>query len=95
MAERTYSLIQAAKLAIDVQNASNLSGVVRSFADIMPTLWDEADREKKGTDWVNTHPIVLLFVSKIADLSRYTHGSESENFGKAYAECKLLAARVA
>ena len=86
------TLKQAAQTSLDVQNACNLSGVVRSFADITATLWDEAHRQEKGTDWVNTHPVVILFMSKLCSLSRYTCGSESDNFRQAYDAVKKLAA---
>lgn len=85
------TLQRAAQLALQVQDACNLSGVVRSFDQVMTAVWDEARRSEKGTDWVNTHPIALLFVSKICDLSRYTYGSETENFRVAYEACKTLA----
>jgi hypothetical protein len=82
---------RAAELAISVQDACNLSGVVHSFSQVMSAVWKEAERTQKGTDWVNTHPITLMFVSKICDLSRYTYGAEQANFGKAYDACKALA----
>jgi hypothetical protein len=77
---------EAARQALNVQDACNLSGVVRSFASVIEILWKEPGC--KGTDWVNTHPIAVLFSSKIASLT----GSESsENFGKAYLDCQKLA----
>jgi hypothetical protein len=35
----------------------------------MPVLWDEARKQGQGTDWVNRHPIVRVFLSKLADLN--------------------------
>lgn len=92
MEERKYTLQQAAQMAIDVQNACNLSGIVRDLPAIMSTIWEQARREEKGTDWVNTHPIALMFISKLCDLSRYGYGDQVDNFGKAYDVCKRLAA---
>ena len=56
--------------ALVIQDASNLSGVVQSFATVVRLLWDDARRLHKGTDWVNGHPIVVLFTDKLADMAR-------------------------
>lgn len=61
---------EAAKFALDVQSASNLSGVVKSFALVMEVLWAEARKEGHGTEWVNTHPIAVLFATQINHLTR-------------------------
>jgi hypothetical protein len=37
----------------------------------MDVLWAEArDGEGRGTEWINTHPIVTLFLDKLASLNR-------------------------
>lgn len=79
---------QAAQIALDVQNAVNLSGVVRSFAEATQAVWDEAHKNGKGTEWVNTHPIVLLFVDKLADLS----GQPVMNYAQITREVEKIAA---
>ena len=56
--------------ALDVQNASNLSGVVHSFGKVLDALWEEARAGGHGTAWVNTHPITRLWVDKLASLAR-------------------------
>lgn len=84
------TLQQAAQAAIDVQNACNLSGVVRTFAEITAVLWDEARRQRHGTDFVNQHPISQLFASKIADLTRVEY--DSLTYSRAYDAAKALAA---
>jgi hypothetical protein len=62
---------EAAQTALDVQDACNLSGVLNSFASIvMDVIWPEAHRTAHGTEWVNTHPIVTLFLDKLASLNR-------------------------
>lgn len=62
---------QAAQQALDVQDACNLSGVALSFSDILSNvIWPEAHRIGKGTDWVNQHPIVTLFLDKLNSLNR-------------------------
>lgn len=83
------TLNEAAKEAITVQDACNLSGVVHAFSRIMSeVLWPEAHQLGKGTDWVNQHPISVMFSSKIASLT----GSEVDSsFGEAYAKCSEMA----
>lgn len=75
--------------ALEVQSACNLSGVVRTFAEIMPRIWAEARRQGKGTDWVNHHPISRLFAAQVAYLAgvgMHMHGGN--DYGAAYDECK-------
>lgn len=57
------------KEALEVQNACNLSGVVHSFSKAMSDLWELANKEGKGTTWVNTHRVSRLFADKILSLS--------------------------
>ncbi len=74
------------KSALEVQNAVNLSGVVRTFSEITSRIWHEARQKGKGTDWVNQHPICVLFSSKISSLA----GSEQPvKFGSSYEKCNL------
>jgi hypothetical protein len=54
--------------ALTVQDACNLSGVVQAFATAMRCVWDDARRLGKGTEWVNCHPIAVLFVDKLQDM---------------------------
>src|SRR5882757_2931936 len=91
MADRS---IQAAKLALDVQNASNLSGVVHSLDEIVSdVLWPEARRQGKGTKYVNQHAIVTLFLHKLTSLN----GCECfcseciNNYGRATAAVQKIA----
>ena len=56
--------------ALTVQSASNLSGVVHSFSEILTRLVKEAQEQGKGTDWINTHPICVLFAEQIAHLTK-------------------------
>ena len=65
------TLQQAAQQAMDVQDACNLSGIVRSFDRIVQeVLKPEAERLGKGIEWVNEHPISKLFIDKFASLAR-------------------------
>ena len=79
----------AAQTALDCQDACNLSGVVFAFARAMQIICDEANAKGYGTAWKNEHPIVILFVDKLADLSR----ARLMNL-KAYASCMKLAKGV-
>ena len=92
--KKVMTLQQAAQTALDVQDACNLSGVAHSFVDIvMDVLWPEARRLNHGTDWVNQHPIVTLFLDKLASLNRTQClcGESCSNFSKAYAAVHGLA----
>jgi hypothetical protein len=86
--EESMSLIEAGKESLVVQDGSNLSGIVYSFASVVEALWMEATRIGAGTLWVNCHPVSKLYCYKMADLSR---ANSFEDFGEAYAECRKLA----
>ena len=67
----TLTIQQAARVVLDCQDACNLSGVLASFKEIVhETLWPEARRLGKGTEWINQHPICTLFLSKLGSLNR-------------------------
>ena len=66
--------------AIDVQDACNLSGVARSFAELLPRVWAEAHEGSHGTAWVNEHPICVLYTNKMMDLA---HADVPERYGAA------------
>lgn len=89
---------EAAKEAIDCQNSINVSGVLRTFQKIVSdVIWPEADRLGKGTDWVNRHPIVTLFLSKLCSLNGgFASNEHNETRGTfdylhALDECEKLA----
>jgi hypothetical protein len=66
----TMTIQQAARVALDCQDGCNLSGVLASFKEIVhEVIWPEARRLAKGTEFVNTHPIVTLFLSKLCSLN--------------------------
>jgi hypothetical protein len=77
-------LKDAAQMALGIQNGVNVSGLVHSFSQVMTTIWAEAHKEGKGTDWVNRHPVVVLFADKIKSLA-------GDDFATAYEECERLA----
>ena len=69
--------------AIDVQNAVNLGGVIHSFDRIVNRL----QNMKKGTDWVNSHPICKLFATQIEHLTSKT------DYMKSHEHCEIEARR--
>ena len=51
------------------QDACNLSGVAHQLSRVLPRVWAEARAAEQGTDYVNRHPLVILYVAKMADLA--------------------------
>jgi hypothetical protein len=75
---------EAAKEALLVQDACNLSGVVHSFSRLLTdVIWPEAHAQGKGTDYVNNHPVVALFIDKLRSLC-------STDVMDAWKECERL-----
>lgn len=56
----------------------------------MSAVWDEAHRQGRGTAWVNTHPVVTLFLDKLADLNG--NWLQCPQIGRAYDEVREIAA---
>lgn len=80
------NLQQAAQMALDVQCACNLSGVVRSFARVMDAI------PPGSTDERNKHPIAILFATQIAYLSGVAVVVDSScDYNAAYKACMDLA----
>lgn len=82
---------QIALSALYVQTACNLSGVVKSFADATTVLWAEAQARGEGTEWVNKHPISVLYAYQIAHLSGISADDGCEPYHSASVECERLA----
>jgi hypothetical protein len=84
---------EAAKTAIEVQDACNLSGVLASFQRIVSdVLWPEAHKQKAGTEFVNQHAISTLFLSKLCSLNG---GHYACDYLAASDECERIAASEA
>lgn len=65
---RTYE--ELIKEALDIQNASNLSGVVHTFSRAITDLREILSKEGKfSTEAMNGHPVSILYSSKIASLT--------------------------
>ena len=60
---------EAAKSALEVQDACNIGGVSRTFAGAVAAVFGEAHLQGKGNDWVASHPIVTMFLLKMAELN--------------------------
>lgn len=78
--------------AIQVQDACNLLGVSKGFADTLLTLKRllETDGLPNDTDAIRSHCITRLWASKIHDLAGMGL-SDTEHYGAAYEECRKLA----
>ena len=72
--------------ALRVQDASNLSGVVHCWSEVLTNLWEIARKDNHDTKWVNEHPISKLFAEKCYDLSK-----ANLNSLEAFEECRKLA----
>jgi hypothetical protein len=79
---------EAAQTVLDMQDASNLSGIIFSLPDIMQAICSEGNRLGKGTEWRNTNPIVSMFISKLGDLNR---GRFDQHWPTDYDTVKMLA----
>jgi len=52
--------------AILSQSACNLSGLVHSLSEVLPRIWEESN----GTNEVNNHPIVRMYLEQFNHLCR-------------------------
>jgi hypothetical protein len=83
----TLTYQDAARTAIECQDACNLSGVAFSFAQAIQAICDESHRLAKGTDWRNSHPIVTLYLSKLCSLN---HGYYERDYHNASDACEAI-----
>lgn len=56
--------------ALDAQSACNLSGIVKQLARDMDQIWEEARAKGEGTDYVNQHPVVRLYIEQMVHLNK-------------------------
>lgn len=81
-AVKVRTMKELAALALNVQDACNLSGVAHSFSEIVTEIRMHLEAEGKGgTDNVNQHPICVLFINKLSSLS---HAEDVSSFTHAY-----------
>lgn len=50
-------------------SAVNLSGIVHSFDDVIGRIREDAREIGEGTDWVNRHPICVLYAEALHTLT--------------------------
>jgi hypothetical protein len=94
VAKRSFTAPQqAAQTALDVENTISLSGVLHTLDHVITdVIWPEARKQGKGTEFINTHPIVTLFLHKLTTLN----GSECfcsacvANYSRATAEVEAI-----
>jgi len=82
------------KLALQVQDASNINGVIRSLQlEVIPAVHEETGYREQGTSYVQNHPAVVLFIYKLADMAGIiTLSGDSENsYFTASAACEAKA----
>lgn len=71
--------------ALMVQDACNLSGVTHSLSRFMEAMAPHAfGQPGRGTDWLNHHPVAVLFCDKMTDLA----GRSPRRFSDAYDWCE-------
>ena len=80
--------------ALAVQSAVNLSGVVHAFSEAMDELWAEADYMGEGTDYVNQHPVSVLFAGAIYRLTRPGYNREFTAGDTAWFDASEYACRL-
>jgi hypothetical protein len=80
------TLKQAAQTALDVQNACNLSGVLRTWGETR----DAVNAACAGTRERNGHPVNVLFANKCADMTGQ-FCDDAEPYSRAYEACQAIA----
>lgn len=83
------SIPELAKIAYEIQDACNLSGVLWTFAQVLGELKQQP--EYRGSDWVHNHPITRAFADKIASLTGTQGRAGSDRAFDAIGECHKLA----
>jgi hypothetical protein len=74
--------------ALDVQSASNLSGVVFQFARDMEQVNREVRASGGGTEEVNKHPVCRLYAEQVAWLTGAGSCGNTETYRQAYDACR-------
>ena len=79
--------------AVYAQDACNLSGIVHTFSRVMTKIWAEARATgNDNTDWVNMHPIAVLYASKVGSLA---NSEDMRSYSDAYDACSTEALKCA
>jgi hypothetical protein len=83
------------RTALEVQEASNLSGVVFQFAHDMKVICEEVRRKGGGTDAINRHPVCRIYAEQILWLAGGGSPANHRSYLKAHDACKKRAAEPA
>ena len=81
------------RLALQVQDASNISGVLHSLNnEVLPAIRKEAGYNEQGTAYMERHPALILFLDKIVSLTRigWLHDTDMQ-ISEAYTACHEFA----
>jgi hypothetical protein len=78
--------------ALEVQDASNLSGIVYQFARAMTVICEEVRNNGGGTDAINRHPVCRMYAEQILWLSGGGSPANHRSYLKAHDECEKRAA---
>lgn len=71
------------EMALLSQGAVNLSGLAHELSRVMPKIWAQSRAQGKGTEFVNTHPIVRLYLEQMMFLC-------ARDYSEAYAICTKI-----
>lgn len=85
------------RTAIEIQNASNPNGVIRTLEhEIMPAVREEPGYREQGTSYLSTHPALVLFMYKLSEMFGIVclSGDSVNRYGDMEEEC-LKRAKVA
>jgi hypothetical protein len=58
--------------ALDIQDACNISGLLRDLPRVLDAVHGDAHARGQGTDYVNTHPLLRLWLDKCCALAGLT-----------------------
>lgn len=81
---------KAAQDALNIQNASNLSGVLVALDRARTALLNRKKDLDQGTDWFNRHPIMYLFSVQLGHLTGACTFADGD-YGKMNELCETLA----
>ena len=81
-----------AREALLTQGACNAGGLIHSLQRAVTRLQEQMHAEGRGTEWLNRHPVLVLYVTQLAHLSGA--GSE-ERWQQSVAMCERAAGEPA
>jgi hypothetical protein len=88
------TLQNEAQRALFVLDASNISGVVHSYSEVMPFLREQSEKAGPlgGSDFIARHPISVMYATKIGELTRVAViADDACDWSRCYGICQRLA----